>query len=564
MANKILTPITLWNDFDDSLPANATVLDEQADDKCVVRAIRFYGRAVGDERVNIFARVACPVEEGKYPALLILPDCSLTAETDILCRFAELGYIALMPDYRGVWKGTDGYTVYPQAVSYANLAMAERHIDYADETAKETCWYEWTAVARYCLNFLASIPSVAKIGAIGIRAGGDIVWQLAATCDKLACAVPVCAGGWRAYRGINKYGDAPELKMDDERYRYIAGVESQSYAPQVKCPLLMLCSTNDEGFDADRAFDTFLRIEGKQEKTFYFAARYGGHIGKTGVHDLDLFIRKHLKGREVFVPEPTDISIEEDTDGELIARVCSDQNGEVTYSEVYMAEDTCESAMRDWSKCEFKRDDGEDGRVFRLHACVGASRVFAFSKTKYSCGFAVSSKIAAKKLEKNYPNQTGRSRILYCSEEGRASFTLDRFTHHTLADCFLDGTLPAPPVQVEEGPCGIKGIYSPYGLRLYRINDPRYRPGENALLKFDIYCPKTATVQITIRADKGGRAENYTCTLYLTGCDAWTDHVLGAKDFKTEESKPLAQLREAKYIAFYSEDVFYINNLLLL
>ena len=226
MANKILTPVTLWNDFDDSLPANATVLDEQADDKCVVRAIRFYGRAVGDERVNIFARVACPVEEGKYPALLILPDCSLTAETDILCRFAELGYIALMPDYRGVWKGTDGYTVYPQAVSYANLAMAERHIDYADETAKETCWYEWTAVARYCLNFLASIPSVAKIGAIGIRAGGDIVWQLAATCDKLACAVPVCAGGWRAYRGINKYGDAPELKMDDERYRYIAGVES--------------------------------------------------------------------------------------------------------------------------------------------------------------------------------------------------------------------------------------------------------------------------------------------------------------------------------------------------
>ena len=202
--------------------------------------------------------------------------------------------------------------------------------------------------------------------------------------------------------------------------------------------------------------------------------------------------------------------------------------------------------------------------MFRLHACVGASRVFAFSKTKYSCGFAVSSKIAAKKLEKNYPNQTGRSRILYCSEEGRASFTLDRFTHHTLADCFLDGTLPAPPVQVEEGPCGIKGIYSPYGMRLYRINDPRYRPGENALLKFDIYCPKTATVQITIRADKGGRAENYTCTLYLTGCDAWTDHVLGAKDFKTEESKPLAQLREAKYIAFYSEDVFYINNLLLL
>lgn len=564
MANKILTPVTLWSDFDDSLPPDATVLDERTDDKRLLRTFRFYGRAVGEERVNIFARYGAPVEEGKFPALLILPDCTLTADFNMIQRFVDCGYIVLMPDYRGVWKGTDGYTVYPQAISYANLAMTERHMDFADETAKETCWYEWTAVARYCIRYLASLPSVTKIGVVGIRAGGDIAWQLAATSDLLSCAVPVCAGGWRAYRGINKYGEAPELKLDDERYRYIAGVESQSYAPQVKCPLLMLCSTNDEGFDADRAFDTFSRIEGSQEKTFYFAARYGGHIGNTGMNDLDLFIHKHLKGREVFIPDPTDLTIEEDADGELIARVRSDPNGEVTYSEVFMAENMCESAMRDWSKCEQKRDDGDDGLVFRLNTCRGAERVFAFAKTKFSCGFAVSSKIAAKKLDKAYRNQTERSRVLYSSTEGRASFTLDTFDHHTLAGCFLDASISAPPVQLIEGPCGIKGIYSPYGLRLYRINDPKYRPGENALLKFDIYCPKTATVQIKIRAAKNDTDEYYTCTLFLAGCSSWTDHVLGAKDFKTEENKPLTQLRDAKYIAFYSEDEFCINNLLLL
>ena len=59
----------------------------------------------------------------------------------------------------------------------------------------------------------------------------------------------------------------------------------------------------------------------------YFAARYDGHIGNTGLNDLDLFIDKHLKGRAVFVPSPVDISIEED-DGELVARIKFDRNGE--------------------------------------------------------------------------------------------------------------------------------------------------------------------------------------------------------------------------------------------
>lgn len=553
----------MWNDFDDQLPLNESVLGERDAGKVCLRTVRFAGRAVGEARVDIFARYAEPCEGDKYPALLILPDADRTIDDAAVLRFASLGYAVLMPDYRGSWRGAEGYTVYPEAIGYANLRESERHFDHADETAKETSWYEWVAVARYCIRYLRAQPNVGKIGVIGIRAGGDIAWQLAATCDDLSCAIPVCAGGWRAYRGVNKYGDAPELKMDDERYRFIAGIESQSYAPYVRCPILMLCSTNDELFDADRAFDTFSRIAPNCDKTFYFAARYNGHIGNTGLNDLDLFIGKYLKGREVFIPAPAEVAIEEDTDGELVARIRFDRNGEVKYCEVYMAEDMCESAMRDWVRCEFKRKEGDEAQIFRLNAVRGAKRVFAYAKTKYSCGFAVSSKIAVKKIDQNYANSVEPCRILYSSRSGRDSFTVARFDRsEIMADCFLENS--QPPVDLVEGPFGISGVTSEYGLKLFRINDPRYCPAENALLKFDAYAPQTTTVQITVRATKNGKDIIYQCNLFLPGCESWTDHVLSAKDFKTDGNRPLASLRGAKYIAFYSEGRFCINNLLWL
>ena len=561
MANKILTPITLWSDFDDSLPIQCTVLEEREEGGVLCHKLRYFGRDVGGVRVNIFAVYCAPSGEAAPPALLILPDAAQTVDIAFAERFAKKGYAVLMPDYRGEWDGCDEYTIYPEAVSYGNYRSAGRRLEYADDTAKETSWYEWVAVARYSCLYLRSLAPGRKIGLIGIKAGGDVVWQLAATFEGLACAIPVCAGGWRAYRGVYKFGESTELKMDDERYRFLAGVEAQAYAPYAKSPVLMLCSTNDEGFDADRAFDTYARINPEMEKTFYFAARYNGHIGNTGLNDMDLFIDKYLKGREVFIPTPVEIGVEEDG-GELVARIKFDRNGEVKYCDVYMAEDNLDSPTRDWTKCAFKREDGDDEQIFSLNAYENASRVFVFAKAKYSCGFAVSSKIAVKRLEKSYSNSQKKSRILYSSTNGTDSFTIDRFDKNVLADCFLN-TAQAP-VCLLEGPLGIKGIYSSYGLKLFRINDARFRPGESGLLKFDIYSPQPALLQIGIGVLQNGALARYSCTLRVSGGECWADHLLSAKDFKNEVNKPLSGLDGARFITFYSQDVFCINNLLWL
>ena len=256
-----------------------------------------------------------------------------------------------------------------------------------------------------------------------------------------------------------------------------------------------------------------------------------------------------------------DIQLEEE-DGELVARVKFDPNGEAQNCEVFMAEDCTDSSARDWTRCEYKRDAGEDEQIFRVNAYRGSARVFAFVKARYSCGFAVSSKIAVKRIEKQYVNMTERCRILYSSVNKYDSFVLDCLDRKALGDCFLDSRIP--PVRMIDGPHNIQGIYSAYGLKLFRFGDERYRPLPNALLKMDLYSSKPNIVRLCIAAEKNNVVEKYYCNLRVEGGECWADRVLYAKDFKTEENKPLSQFSDAKYISFHSEGEFCINNLLWL
>ena len=52
----MLTPVTLWQDFDDSLPANEELLSEKREGGVVWRDVYIYGRNVGsgaDERMEV-------------------------------------------------------------------------------------------------------------------------------------------------------------------------------------------------------------------------------------------------------------------------------------------------------------------------------------------------------------------------------------------------------------------------------------------------------------------------------------------------------------------------------
>lgn len=559
MANKILTPSTLWNDFDDTLELCAEEEAISSENGMRLNRVRFSGRETGKGRVRIFANFALPAEGTKFPALLILPDADKTVCPALMQRFTARGFAVLMPITA---------VNFPIAKNTPNIPrtcltrISRRRADTSptpDETAKETSWYEWVAVARYCMRYLKSREEIGRVGVLGIKRGGEIAWQLMATSSDLSCGVSVCAGGWMTYKGKYKFGESSEVKLDDERYRFLAAVDSQAYAPYVRCPVLMLNSTNDHNFDADRAFDTYARINPEMEKTFHFASRYDGHIGNTSLANLDLFTDKFLKDRAVFMPAPVDIVIEEDA-GRRTRRAAHDGHQRRIYrSKVFMAEDNLDSATRNWASCEMKREN-DDEAVFRLNAYENAKIVFAFAKAKYSCGFYVSSKIAVKRVEKKYKNLQPSGRILYSSLNGTDSFTFDKADKYFLADCIADDEKPI--VKLYEGAHGIKGVCSPLGLKTFKISDSMYRPADNAFLKFDLYAPEPCIVEIAVNVVKDGVSEAYVCNLKTGGGEAWYNHILYARDFKNSVNKSLAQLNEGISLTFNSAETFALNNLL--
>ena len=225
---KILTPLSLFNNLDVSLPTFPVILSSKQTDDVRIEYMNFSGRETGCGRVQIAAAFAYDVQSPAAGTVLIFPDSTDTIDEEVLRFFVTCGYTALMVDYRGEWKDTVFSTRYPSNVSYANTAKCGRQKDYVDDSADKTSWFEWVGIGLYARKFIQERTGSRNIAVVGIRDGGEIAWKLGVA-GEFSCIIPVCAAGWKAYNGISKYlNEDPDL--DEERYRFIAGIDSQAYA----------------------------------------------------------------------------------------------------------------------------------------------------------------------------------------------------------------------------------------------------------------------------------------------------------------------------------------------
>ncbi|MDE5789186.1 MAG: hypothetical protein K2H78_02090, partial [Clostridia bacterium] len=325
--SNILTPITLWKKFNDRLEVMPVTLGERVDDGIKFEYLNFSGRDTGMGRVTIYGVLATKEVNPAHECVLILRDSYDDIDEGLLAYFVKCGYSALCVDYGGERDGVERYTQYPSNVGYANVVKCGRYKDYVDFSAEQTCWYEWVAVGIYARKFLIERFSTQNIGLVGIRDGGEIAWKLAYAA-RFSCAVTISACGWKAYKGLEKCkGQEPEF--DEERYRFVAGIDSQAYAPYIKCPMLMLCTTNDPAFDYDRAYDTFCRInpDFARSSSIAYSINCGSRIDVRSTSDMFMFLDGYVKNRHVFMPKPAEVSVFADEEGNLVAKVSSDSLG---------------------------------------------------------------------------------------------------------------------------------------------------------------------------------------------------------------------------------------------
>ena len=119
----ILTPVTLWKDFDITLPLCEEVIAEYTDGNAVYRELYFKGRQTKNGRVKIYAKYAFPCGAEEFPAVMILFEAGFPFDETYVKRYLSAGYGVLCVDYCGE-NGTDRHTVYPEDVDYANYVRA--------------------------------------------------------------------------------------------------------------------------------------------------------------------------------------------------------------------------------------------------------------------------------------------------------------------------------------------------------------------------------------------------------------------------------------------------------
>lgn len=551
--------MSIWNNFDSSLETQATIESVTETDNVVIERVTLSGRETGEGRVKIAAAFAYDALSPALETVLIFPDSAETINEDILRLFVKRGFSALMVDYRGQWDGCDFHTVYPKNVEYANTVLCGRRKDYVDDSADKTVWYEWAGVGIYACKYITERTGVSNVAVVGIRDGGEIAWKLAVAC-KLACIIPVCAAGWKAYANISKYV-SEEPQLDEERYRFIAGIDSQAYAPYVKCPVLMLCSTNDVRFDYDRAYDTFSRINPDfiSSSAIAYSVRCNSSIGLKSVSDMFLFLDRCLKNRQVFIPAPAEVSVEVDEDSNLVAIAKFDEQGVVENCRMYLSEDSIDSTLRDWQVCPLKSKKSEHEREFYLNIYEKTSTIFVMCHAKYTNGFTVWSKMSVKKISGSFRNMQSKCRVIYSNKNGTDGFSVANPKQHATAGIFIAEGENLPRLVSKAK--NIKGLYSPCGLTTFRMNTLRFSPSDGSVLSIDLFTDTTSKVNLMLTDLNSG--EEYTAVIDIIG-GVWQSFVNESKSFKTASGAPLPEFTANMKFTVTCPVPFAVNNLMWL
>jgi dienelactone hydrolase len=557
--SELFTPISLWKDFKADLPLNVTVLEEKSDGEYIYEHVIFDGRKIGDKRVKIYGVFAFK-DGSSLPTecIYIIPDSKRTIDESLMRLYLEHDYCVFMVDYRGEWKDTERYSVYPDEVSYANAVKCGKRKNRCERLANQTCWYEWVALCLYGCQFIKQRHGGdCKIGLVGIRDGGEIAWKLATLYPFNGMAV-VSAVGWKGYKGVPKFGN-DELLMTEERYRFIAGIDSQSYAPFVKCPVILLCSTNDSRFDYDRAFDTLARInpEFADDSTISFSVQCNSYIGANSTRDMFMFFDKTIKGRQVFIPEASSVSITVDDKQDLVADVKVDERGRVEKVCLFFAEDCLDPFLREWTYGDLMSQTDYNYR-FSLGAYEKTTKIFALSYVTYSNGFTAWSKITVKNIGGKFRNSKNKCRVIYSSREGVNGFCVSTNDGYTSGGTFLNNNDVLPQLVYKQD---IQGIYSICGLTSYRITSPRYAPEQNSILKLDVFVDESAELVLTMFDVEA--IKMYTVKLDIVG-GVWQSIIIESKQFKSMQNVSLSDYKHSLRFGIYCKVPYAINNVMWL
>lgn len=560
MAGTILTPVAIWRGFKiDTIPT-ATVIDNKQSGEITYTQLKIKGRKVREEFVEISALLSRTGEDSKSSAILLLRDFESCSDETLQEELTKKGFTVLSVDVAGKVDGKNFYTYYPEEISYANYENVKDKLFEVEGDANQTCWHEWAAVLHYALEYLKNLKGIKNVGALGLGDVATALWQVAGTCDKLSCACFAINAGWVGYRGLYKFAGTVEPQFSDNMYKFIAGIDAQSYATHVNCPILVLVPTNNNKYDMDRAYDTISRIDESHFSAVHYSVGYRDRVSGEAYNNCVLFFENFLKprGKKKLY---SDLEIKaEIVDGKIVVEVVGEKD-DLKDLAVYCAEEISRPSLRAWHRVtNYEKQD--DKYVFTYTPYPQSGQVIIFAQATYKSGFSIGSNVISKKFAENEICLKYKSNVIYTSRElgSESVFTAENQAEENADHINL---CDKKRVLIKKGPLGIEGVTCEWGLLTFKINASKDMPKEEAILMFDVYSKHPSEFKVKLIADFFGEHKEYFATVKLLGGEVWHNVKLQRNKFKTEQGMNLKSYDKIEALAFENGNgEFLINNAL--
>ncbi len=543
--NSILTPISLWKDFVVERSFMESCISSFCFDGVETKNIYFSGRSVGDSQVRIFCTVACPQNFPIRNFVVIVGDPSENINFELIKIFVSMGYGVIMPDLKGNDGVSEGnFTRYPQQINYADYVFSQNDKYSVKDNVKNTCWYEWASVVRYTVVYAKSELNAVSVALVGVKEGADVCWM--SLNENVDCFVDFFGAGWTAYKDIN---DKDNALLSNEKRMFVAGIDAESYAPYCNCPIIYFTATNSKEFVCEDCSETILRTKG--DKFFMFSAGQQLYLFKQSILSCETFLKKYLKGDNVFMPEASpslEITLK---DGFIRFDFVVGEIDRVESFKLNLSSGESEGYKKNWALVYEGKDE-----FFVVDEKEFSDTVTAFLTVKYISEAEFCSPIITKKIG-NHPKKLMAP--LFTGNKNDNTFISRAIESEVVAGLFYgdDGVI------ISEGPFNIKGAYSKNGLVTYKITEYNNLLDNFNSIKFDLYCPSFVEFIVGIFCDENGKEVHYKYNIKVKGAKVWQNFCIRFDDFRSDSGKSIKDNSTIYAFSFYSSGKFIVNNVLV-
>jgi dienelactone hydrolase len=360
-------------------------------DEIVYRYVTFHVGTFKGKPARMAAFYAFPKGTKKLPGLLHLHGGGQRAFLHEAKFYAARGYACLSVNWGGremeeakdgdpntEWGAVD--PTQKNVLGYFNLKPGDKYLD-PFESPRNNNWFLLTLGARRGLTFLEQQPEVDpdKLGVYGHSMGGNLTVYVAGSDDRVKAAAPSVGGsGFRT----RPWALLPQVKLETpngDLNRFDVTLGFESYAPNIKAPLLWLGATNDFHGIMDDTYRTGALIPHKDVR-YSFTPHMNHRFTPEFAVARPLWFDQYLKGSFTFPKTPDSRLVLDNGDHVAELRLTPDSSQKVEGVHVYYSVDP-DPRARFWRSANAKKSG--DAWTAKLPVLSIDQPLFAFANVVY-------------------------------------------------------------------------------------------------------------------------------------------------------------------------------------